>query len=370
MSTEQNKRKGVTQTMKLGVLFGGVSSEHSVSCLSAASVLRNLDKAKYDICAVGITEDGRWFYYPDYDEALIEDGRWEKQASLVPALLSPDRSAHGLVLLRDGGYETLRLDCVFPVLHGMGGEDGTVQGLLELAGIPYVGCGVAASANSMDKSITKVLVDVAGVRQARYFLALKDDFERNPEGVVRMAAEHLGAFPVFVKPCSQGSSVGVAKAKDMVELAEGLTAAFRLDEKVLIEEFIDGHEVECAVLGNHEPVASTVGEVAPTQEFYTFDAKYKDESSKLYIPAQITPQQLETVRRNALRVYRALDCRGLSRVDFFVTHETGEVVFNELNTIPGFTSISMYPKLFDYVGIGYAELLDRLIGFALEERHG
>ena len=356
--------------MKLAVIFGGVSSEHDISCLSAASILRNLDREKYEVYPVGITQDGRWYYCPDCTADTVENGEWERLNGKIPALLPPDRSAHGLVLLRDGKTETVRLDCVFPVLHGVGGEDGTMQGLLELAGIPYVGCGVAASANSMDKSITKVLVDAAGVRQAKYYLALRYDFERNAEGVVRTAADRLGSFPVFVKPCSQGSSVGVAKANDMLELAAGLTEAFKLDDKVLVEEFIDGHEVECAVLGNHSPIASTVGEIAPAQEFYTFDAKYKDEASQLYIPAHITPQQIETVRQNALRVYAALGCRGLSRVDFFVTHADGEVVFNELNSIPGFTSISMYPKLFAHEGIDYPALLDRLISLALEEHHG
>ena len=356
--------------MKLAVIFGGVSSEHDISCLSAASILRNLDREKYEVYPVGITQDGRWYYCPDCTADTVENGEWERLTGKVPALLPPDRSVHGLVLLRNGKTETVRLDCVFPVLHGVGGEDGTMQGLLELAGIPYVGCGVAASANSMDKSITKVLVDAAGVRQAKYYLALRYDFERNAEGVVRTAADRLGSFPVFVKPCSQGSSVGVAKANDMLELAAGLTEAFKLDDKVLVEEFIDGHEVECAVLGNHSPIASTVGEIAPAQEFYTFDAKYKDEASQLYIPAHITPQQIETVRQNALRVYAALGCRGLSRVDFFVTHADGEVVFNELNSIPGFTSISMYPKLFAHEGIDYPALLDRLISLALEEHHG
>lgn len=356
--------------MKLAVLFGGISSEHDISCLSAASILRNLDKTKYEIYPVGITQEGQWYYCPSCDADRVENGEWERMTDKVPALLPPDRGVHGLVLLRDGKAETVRLDCVFPVLHGAGGEDGTIQGVLELAGIPYVGCGVAASANSMDKSITKVLVDAAGVRQAKYYLALRYDFERNAEGVVRTAADQLGSFPVFVKPCSQGSSVGVAKANDMLELAAGLTEAFKLDDKVLVEEFIDGHEVECALLGNRNPIASTVGEIAATQAFYTFDAKYKDESSKLYIPAQITPQQIEAVRQNALRVYAALGCRGLSRVDFFVTHEGGEVVFNELNSIPGFTSISMYPKLFDYEGIHYPALLDRLVMLALEEHHG
>lgn len=356
--------------MKLAVLFGGVSSEHEISCLSAASILRNLDKDKYDIYAVGITREGKWYYCPTCDPDRIENGAWERMADKVPAVLTPDRGIHGLLLMHEGKTETVRIDCVFPVLHGVGGEDGTIQGLLELADIPYVGCGVAASANSMDKSITKAIVDTAGVRQAKYYLALRHDFERGAEGVVRAAADALGAFPVFVKPCSQGSSVGVAKANDMLELAAGLTEAFGLDSKVLVEEFIDGHEVECAVLGNQKPVASTVGEIAPTQEFYTFDAKYKDESSKLYIPAHITEQQIETVRQNALRVYTALGCRGLSRVDFFVTHEGGEVVFNELNSIPGFTSISMYPKLFDYEGLRHPALLDRLIELALEEHHG
>lgn len=356
--------------MKLAVLFGGISSEHDISCLSAASILRNLDKNKYEVYAVGITSEGKWYYCPDCDPDRIENGAWERMPGKVAAVLPPDRGVHGLLLLHEGKTETVRIDCVFPVLHGVGGEDGTMQGLLELAGIPYVGCGVAASANSMDKSITKAIVEAAGVRQAKYYLALRHDFERGAEGVVRAAADALGAFPVFVKPCSQGSSVGVAKANNMLELAAGLTEAFKLDSKVLVEEFIDGHEVECAVLGNLCPVASTVGEIAPTQEFYTFDAKYKDESSKLYIPAHITDRQIETVRQDALRVYAALGCRGLSRVDFFVTHKDGEVVFNELNSIPGFTSISMYPKLFGYEGIRYPELLDRLIELALEEHHG
>ncbi len=355
---------------KLGVLFGGVSSEHSVSCVSASYVLRGLDKNKYDIYAVGITREGRWLYYPDYDVNLIEDGSWEREAALIPAHISPDRYTHGLILLEDGNARAVRLDCVFPVLHGAGGEDGTVQGLFELAGIPYVGCGVAASACAMDKSLTKVLVETAGVRQARYYLARRSDFERAPEKVACEAEAALCTFPMFIKPCSQGSSVGVAKAKDKDGLIEGLREAFRYDSKALVEEFIDGHEIECAVLGNEAPIASTVGEVAPTQEFYTYDAKYCDESSKLYIPAHITPEQIEAVRENALKVYAVLECRGLSRVDFFCTYKDGEIVFNEINPIPGFTSISMYPKLFEAVGIGFTELLDRLISLALEGKDG
>ncbi len=356
--------------LRLGVLFGGISSEHSVSCVSAASVLRNLDKNKYEIYAVGITAGGCWYYYPDYEENKIEDGSWEKEPSLARALISPDRSAHGLLLLKENGTESVRLDCVFPVLHGAGGEDGSIQGLLELAGIPNVGCGIAASANSMDKSITKVLAQAAGVRQARYFLGRRADFERNPKEVSLEAEKKIGSYPMFIKPCSQGSSVGVAKAGDYGELENGLREAFKYDGKVIVEEFIDGHEIECAVLGNENPVASTVGEIAPSQEFYTFDAKYHDASSRLYIPARITEGQIEKVRRDALKVYAALDCRGLSRVDFFCTYKDGEIVFNEINSIPGFTSISMYPKLFDAVGVSYTELLDRLIALAMEGENG
>lgn len=386
--------------MKIAVIFGGISSEHTVSCVSAASVLRNLDKEKYEILAVGITQDGRWLYYPDFDADKIEKGAWEQESRLIPAIVSPDRDTHGLLLLQDGKAEAVRLDCVFPVLHGIGGEDGTLQGLFALSGIPYVGCGVAASANAMDKSITKIIVDTAGVRQANYYLACKEDLrdmkdtfahmdrEKRNDGpsmvlvkmsdkeqsdlltMVLQAEREVGSYPMFVKPCSSGSSVGVSKAKNREQLANGLLQAFQYDSKVLVEEFIDGREIECAVLGNGEPIASTVGEIAPTQEFYSFEAKYQDESSALYIPARITDAQMKETRENALRVYQALGCKGLSRVDFFCTYESGEIVFNEINTLPGFTSISMYPKLFSADGIAYSDLLDRLIAYAMEETHG
>lgn len=356
--------------MKLLVLFGGVSSEHEISCLSAASILRNLDAEKYQILAVGITREGAWRFLPTWDADEVQSGAWSARGDLIPAALSPDCLTHGLLLLAGGAAQTVRVDCAFPVLHGVGGEDGTVQGLLELAGIPYVGCGVAACANSMDKSITKVLAADAGVRQARYYLAQAHRFKQDAAQVAREAMDALCAFPVFVKPCSSGSSVGVAKAENGDELIKGLQNAFQHDEKVLVEEFIDGQEVECAVLGNREPVASTVGEIAPTQAFYTFDAKYHDDSSALYIPAHLNAAQIETVRENALRVYRALGCRGLSRVDFFCDRKTGEIVFNELNAIPGFTSISMYPKLFAHEGVSYPALLDRLVACAMEGQHG
>lgn len=355
--------------MNLIVLFGGVSSEHDISCRSAASILRNADRDKYEITTVGITKEGRWFLYESGDPDKIQDGSWTED-TLVPAVLSPDRSTHGLLVLRPTGVEYLRADVVFPVLHGIGGEDGTVQGLLELAGIPYVGCGVAASANSMDKSLTKIVLEQAGIRQAGYYLALREQFERAPEQVLEQAAAKIGTWPVFVKPCSSGSSVGVTRADGPDKLRAGLKEAFRWDSKVLVEEFVDGHEIEVAVLGNENPVASTAGEIVPTREFYTFDAKYNDASSALYIPAQIEDSAMETVREMAVRVYRSLGCRGLSRVDFFCTYKNSEIILNEVNTIPGFTNISMYPKLFEESGIPYAKLIDRLIEYAQEVAHG
>lgn len=356
--------------ISLLVLFGGLSSEHEVSCMSAASILRNVDREKYAVTAVGITKAGRWLLYENADPERVRTGAWENEPGLRPAVLVPDRTVHGLIVDTGAAAETIRIDVCFPVLHGFGGEDGTVQGLLTLAGIPFVGPGVAASANSMDKSLTKVLVGQAGVRQAAYYLALRPDFEADPAGTARAAEAALGRYPVFVKPCSSGSSVGVTRADDFDSLLRGLEEGFRWDGKVLVEEFIDGHEIEVAVLGNRHPVASIAGEIAPTQTFYTYDAKYNDETSALYIPAHIPDAAMETVRANALRVYAAMGCRGLSRVDFFCTYAGDEIVFNEINTIPGFTSISMYPKLFAHGGIPYPELIDRLIACALEEEHG
>lgn len=353
--------------MNLAILFGGVSNEHEISLLSAASILRNLDRGKYNILPVGITREGRWYLCEGTDPARIEDGSWERTPGIVPAFLTPDRGVHGLYVFREEGAEPVRLDCVFPVLHGAGGEDGTVQGLCTLAGIPFVGPGVAASANAMDKSLTKRLVEGTGVRQAAYALVLAPDFARDPRAAAQAAADVVGSWPVFVKPCSSGSSVGVAAANNLRELEDGLAEAFRWDGKVLVEEYIDGREIEVAVLGSREPVASVAGEIAPAQAFYTFDAKYHDDSSKLYIPARIPDAAMDAVREAAVRVYAALGCQGLSRVDFFCTRAGDEIVFNEINTIPGFTSISMYPKLFAYGGLPYGELLDRLIGLALGE---
>ena len=355
----------------LVVLFGGLSSEHDVSCVSAATVLRHADKETYTVLPVGITKEGRWFLYESDDYDAVENGSWKTGDALVPAMISPDRSVHGLVVLRETGAETIYVDCIFPALHGIGGEDGMMQGLLELAGIPYIGPGVAASANSMDKSLTKIIVEQAGgVRQAAFYLARRAEFRADPDGVTRAAEQQLGSYPVFVKPCSQGSSVGVTKATDFASLKEGLEQGFAYDSKVLVEEFIDGHEIEVAVIGNENPTATVAGEIAPSREFYSYEAKYVDGSSGLYIPAHISEQAMQRVREDAVRVYRALDCKGLSRVDFFCTYDGDEIVFNEINTLPGFTSISMYPKLQETSGLPLPKLIDRLVALAMERQDG
>lgn len=354
--------------MKLLVLFGGASSEHEVSCLSVASILRNIDRDKYDLYVIGITKKGEWKLLNEIDEDKIERCEWDNN-ELVNAVIIPDKVSKSIAVFNKEKTDLIKIDCCFPVLHGSGGEDGTIQGLLELAGIPYVGCGVAASANTMDKSITKIVVDTTSVRQAAYALAIKHEYQKDKQQVMKKAMEKLKNFPVFIKPCSSGSSVGVHKAVDMQSLEQGLDEAFNWDNKVLIEEFIKGREVEVAVMGNLEPVASIAGEIAPTQEFYTYDAKYKDDSSALYIPARISDKAMKELRENAVIVYTYMGCRGLSRVDFFCT-DTEEIIFNEINTIPGFTSISMYPKLFGYGGIAYSELIDKLISLALEEHNG
>ena len=356
--------------LNVAVVFGGVSSEHDISCISAASVLRNTDPEKYNIYPVGITRAGSWMLFESTDYDMVQDGSWENSDKSVKAFLSPDRTVHGLVVLRDGGLETIHLDCVMPIMHGIGGEDGTMQGLLELAHIPYVGPGVAASACSMDKSLTKVVIEQEGVRQAAFYLARSYTYQADPDAMCEAAEKKLGSYPVFVKPCSEGSSVGVSKATDRASLKAGLEEAFRYDSKVLIEEFIDGHEIEVAVLGNDEPTASVAGEIAPSQEFYSFEAKYVDGTSGLYIPAHISDKAMENVREAAVRVYRALGCKGLSRVDFFCTYADDEIVFNEINTLPGFTSISMYPKLQEYMGRSFSQLVDELIAFAMERYDG
>ncbi len=339
---------------KIAVLFGGQSSEHEVSCMSAPNVIDHIDKEKYEVLLVGITEDGRWLKAESVED--IRSGAWRE--SKVGAILSPDATQKGVLLLEDGRAALEPVDVVFPVLHGLWGEDGTVQGILELAGIPYVGCGVLASAVSMDKVYTKIIVDALGIRQADYVLVLGSELDDMAAAVARVEAKL--AYPVFVKPSCAGSSRGVNKAHDRAELEAALREAAHHDQKILVEETIIGREIECAVLGAGEVQASGVGEILAAASFYDFEAKYYNAESKTVLDPVLPEGAAERVREAAVRIFKGVDGFGLSRVDFFVQADGG-VVFNEINTLPGFTAISMYPMLWENKGVSKDELVERLI---------
>lgn len=348
---------------KLLILFGGVSPEHEVSCMSAASVLKHLDENKYEIYRAGITKEGDWFL-TDSPVSDIEDGTWNLNPQNRRAILSPDTSIRGLLLPGEGGCETLPIDVVFPVLHGKNGEDGTIQGLLELAQIPYVGSGTTSSAACMDKAITKLIVKRTGVAQADFYLTDRYTFASDPQGILKSAEDYFqGCYPLFVKPANAGSSVGISKAKNTRELFEAIRIAAEEDHKILIEETITGREVEVAVLGNRHPKASLPGEILAGAEFYDYEAKYISTVSRTRILDDVSPKTRADLQQAALAVYKAMDCRGMARVDFFLESD-GRVVFNEINTLPGFTKISMYPKLWEASELPYGELLDTLIGLA------
>lgn len=349
--------------MKIAVIFGGCSSEHEVSRLSATSVLQNLPADKYEAVCLGITKDGRWYLFNGPIEE-IADGRWEQNPLNQPAFISPDRSIRGIVIDGKIGFDVIKVDCVFPVLHGKNGEDGTMQGLLQLSGIPFVGCRALASADCMDKAVTHTLLSAAGINQAKYLWFFADKYKTGCEKIKLKINARLG-YPIFVKPANAGSSVGVSKVNSEAELDAAVAKAAKEDDKIVVEEAIVGQEVECAVLGNTQPEASLVGEIAATAEFYDYDDKYVSGTSQLYIPAHLDKAVMDEIRATATRAYRMLGCSGLSRVDFFV-RDGKEVILNELNTMPGFTSISMYPKLWDACGVSYSELLDRLITLSFE----
>lgn len=346
------------------ILFGGISPEHEVSLRSAQSVLENIDHSKYNVFPVGITKDGDWILYTGKDYSLLPTGEWKNFPGNRRAAISPVRG-QGLLSFEGDCVVRERIDVVFPVLHGENGEDGAMQGLLQMAGIPYVGPHVTASAVAMDKTLTKLVAGEAGVEQAQWLLVRRGDLDNRMAQVLDRVEKRF-AYPVFVKPSGTGSSVGVSKAGNRDALEKALLDAAVYDEKILVEEFIDGKEIEVAVMGNDNPVASICGEIDSGAEFYDYDAKYITDTSTAYIPARIPEEVEESVREAAVKVYSAIGCQGLSRVDFFVTKKDQKVIFNEINTIPGFTSISMYPKLFIASGIPYSQLIDELLSLALE----
>lgn len=339
------------------VLFGGCSSEHDVSLKSATTILNHMDTDKYEIYPVGITKEGKWLLHTGKNFDLTRSD-WQKSG--VPAILSPDRTDKALVLCKEGAESIIKvhIDVVFPVLHGKNGEDGTIQGLCKLADIPFVGCGVLASAVSMDKAFTKIAVETKKVPQAKYVIVREKEMQQ--EEAVVAAIEGAFGYPYFIKPANAGSSVGISKAKNREELIAGLYKAFKEDSKVLVEETIIGREVETAVLESGEVMVSGVGEILAAAEFYDFDAKYNNSESKTVTEADLPQTIKEQIRAYAKDVFEAVEGKGISRVDFFVK-ENGEIIFNEINTLPGFTSISMYPMLWGAAGIPLNELVSKLI---------
>ena len=348
----------------LALLFGGVSSEYDVSCMSVSSVWENVDREKYEPVLIGITKAGKWYLYSG-DIEKVRAHEWDTDTeNLKKAFICPDRTVHGAMIETENGWETLKIDVVFPVLHGKNGEDGTMQGLLEIAGLPYVGCKVLASAACMDKDVCHTLLEGAGIPQVKWLTYFKDrtDFSAAEKEV----AEKLG-WPVFVKPANAGSSVGISKVKTPDMLKEAMKLAFEHDVKVIIEEAVQSPiEVECAVLGNDELMVGGPGEIVPADEFYSYDAKYYNDESETFLKARIAEDVAENIRETAKRAYKVLGCAGLTRVDFLIDGESGKIVLNEPNTLPGFTNISMYPKLIMDTGMTYAELIDKLLELACE----
>ncbi len=342
----------------IAVLFGGQSSEHDVSCVSATTIIENIDTSEYETVLIGITKEGAWKKVESVEN--IKDGSWKN--SKVTAIISPEQT-EGAVLFIDGDKVTKKkIDVAFPALHGLRGEDGTMQGLFELAGIPYVGCGVLASAVSMDKLYTKQIVSHLGIRQAKCVPVYLADLKDEAATVAKIEAELK--YPVFVKPSNAGSSCGVSKAHDRNELVPALKKAAEFDRKILVEEGIVGRELECAVLGGEEVKASGIGEVLAAAEFYDYDAKYNNEESRTVIGPELPAGKAEEIAEAAVKIFKALDGFGLSRVDFFLEKDTNEVIFNEINTLPGFTSISMYPMLWGAKGLTKPELVKQIIELA------
>lgn len=349
---------------RVAVLFGGVSSEHDISRMSASFVLDNLSTDKYDVFPIGLTKDGHWLYFKgDYSE--IADGTWESNPGNVPVSLSPNANVRGFFVDNSGSYEVLKIDLIFPVLHGKNGEDGSIQGLLQLSSIPFVGCDMYSSAACMDKTISNIMFESFGINQADFVWLYDYEIRADMSAAIKRIEKALLTYPVFVKPACAGSSLGITKAGDRDELKKALLIAAKEDNKIVVEQAITGKEVECAVMGNEDRIeTSVVGEIASNAEFYDFDAKYKSISSELYIPARLSDSIIEEIRATAKKTYMLMGCSGLARIDFFVD-KNDNIYLNEINTMPGFTSISMYPKLFEYSGMEPQKLLDELIKLAL-----
>jgi D-alanine-D-alanine ligase len=354
--------------LRVGVIFGGRSGEHEVSLRSAESVINAMDRSKYEIVPIGITKEGKWLKSGDA-RAMLPQAVMASETHRPVAIIG-DPTRQGLMHLGQDGHGDARepLDVVLPVLHGTYGEDGTIQGLLEMAGVPYVGCGVLASATGMDKVIMKQLFERAGLAVTPYEWLLRSSWDEDSEMVIKRISRSL-KYPVFVKPANLGSSVGISKAANKGELRAAISDAARYDRRVIVERAVVGREIEVSVLGNDHPAASLPGEIIAGHEFYDYEDKYIDNTSRTVVPARLSKAMTRRIQRDAIRAFQAIDGAGLARVDFFIEGGTSRVIVNEINTMPGFTSISMYAKMWEASGISYAELIDRLIALAIE-RHG
>ncbi len=348
----------------IAVIFGGKSSEYEISLLSASFVIENIDRSKYNVICLGISKNGEWILYTG-DTESIKNGNWINHPNNVSAFIGPDTAMKGMVAFYPDKTQFIPLDVVFPVLHGKNGEDGTIQGLLSLSSIPFVGCDTTSSAVCMDKVYTHALLNAAGVAQAKYIWFYEDTFKANPQAVKERVSKKF-SYPVFVKPSSAGSSIGVSKVNSEDELETAILKAAKEDVKILVEEAIIGREVEVAVLGGRDAIASPVGEIVTGAQFYDYDDKYKNGVSQTLIPQDI--EQSDKLRETAIRAYKFLGCSGLSRVDFFLKDD-GSFVLNEINTLPGFTGISMYPKLWQHTGLTATDLISKIIDTAFN-RYG
>lgn len=354
--------------LNIAVIYGGVSSEHLVSRASANTIISHLSQEKYNVIPIYINKEGSWIMYDNYRDDL-KDFKWEKIG--VDVSLSINQTQKGLLRLVRDKAKLICVDIIFPVLHGLNGEDGTIQGLFEFSGIPYVGCGVLSSAISMDKSFTKLIAQNAKLNQTDYIYFKSHEFKKDPEKIMKLVKKEIG-YPCFVKPCNSGSSIGIKKVQDKDKLFEAIDLALHHDKKIIIEKAVKGREFECAVFGDSfsgEINISGVGEIKCEHEFYDYDAKYMDKSSYTVIPADLPKKAINTIRDYAGKIFQAVDGTGLARVDFFVDDQSS-VFFSEINTMPGFTSISMYPKLWEAEGISLEVLLDKLIDLGLKKDLG
>lgn len=351
--------------LNVALIFGGKSGEHEVSLMSASSVYKYIDKDKYNVMTIGITKEGRWLYC-EGNEENIKNGEWVNLANKnVEINLVPCGNKEVGILFEDGKVE--KIDILFPVLHGPYGEDGTIQGLFEISQIPYIGCGVLASSVGMDKLICKKVFTEIGLPQVNYTDTNKWQFINDSEGELNKIESKLN-YPIFVKPANLGSSVGISKATNRKELLEGINEALRYDSRIVLEQGIDAREIEVAVLGNNEVKASIAGEIKPAKDFYDYNDKYLDGASTYDIPAQISEEDMNYIREKAIQAFKGIDGKGLSRVDFFKDKNSGEIFINEINTLPGFTNISMYPKMWEATGLEYTKLIDELIKLAIDSK--